>query len=176
MSIEMSKLNIKNFSYFAFHPKAPLSECDKKIMILAHIFLSFTAGLGHLITAIVYVVRKTDFEVGLKKIASSANSVHHLAGEHLGGNGDSLTINATISENNVKQQKHDEIKKMTGLELSGIDKIKITEILKCNPALYICEISYSNGKSISRTFEQKDMAIIQEYDPSLFNERYCFFL
>lgn len=74
MPIDMSRLNVQNFSYFAFHPKAAaLSERDKRIVILSHILLSLTCGLGHLITAIIYKCHKRDFKLELAKLAPAAN-------------------------------------------------------------------------------------------------------
>ncbi len=61
--MKMDGLNFKNFSYFAFNPEAPvLSKQEKRIIILAHVLFSLTAGLAHTITAIIYCVKKKDFE------------------------------------------------------------------------------------------------------------------
>jgi hypothetical protein len=80
MRIEMSALNVKNFSYYAFNPKAPsLSERNRKIVILAHVLLGLTLGLGHAVSAIIYAVRFHAFEAGLLKHVNTVNSTNRIA-------------------------------------------------------------------------------------------------
>lgn len=80
MPIDMTRLNAKNFSYYAFNPKAAaLSERDKRIVILSHILLSLTCGLGHLVTLIVYGCHKRDFKAELAKLVTAANTTNQLA-------------------------------------------------------------------------------------------------
>lgn len=80
MKLDMSTLNVKNFSYFAFNPKAPsLSNRDKRIVVLAHVLLSLTLGIGHAISVIIYVVRFGDFKDELLKFANTANSANRIA-------------------------------------------------------------------------------------------------
>lgn len=66
MRIDMSKITIQNFSYYAFNPLAPsLSQQDQKIALLATALLALTLGLGHIVCAIIYAVHKKDFEDNL---------------------------------------------------------------------------------------------------------------
>lgn len=75
-----SPLNINNFSFYAFNPKIPaLSERDKKIVILAHILLSCTVGLGHTICGIVYACKHSEFVQELLQFVSKVDSVNRLA-------------------------------------------------------------------------------------------------
>jgi hypothetical protein len=66
MRVDMSTLNVQNFSYYALKPRAPsLNMQDQRIAILATALLALTFGLGHLVCAIIYAVHKKAFEASL---------------------------------------------------------------------------------------------------------------
>lgn len=58
-------LNSTNFGYFAFKPTSPLlSETDQqKALALSIVMGIFTAGIGHLISSIVYAVKQSEMNV-----------------------------------------------------------------------------------------------------------------
>lgn len=65
--MNVEKLSCENFPYFAFHTQSErLSETDQKIALAASIIMGvLTLGIGHLVCAVVYVLKagKTDSKV-----------------------------------------------------------------------------------------------------------------
>lgn len=77
--LEMSSVNFKSFSYYAFNTNAPiLSGCDRTIVIIANALLALTFGLGHLVCAVIYAVHKKDFKAGLLRSMALERSEQEL--------------------------------------------------------------------------------------------------
>jgi hypothetical protein len=121
--MRMDILTINNFSYFAFNLKKAthLSLLDKTIVIVAHVLLSFTAGLGHFITAIVYWLLKKDFEAGFSQTAIIADRTNRV--------GLPNTIN-----------------NLAGLNFSEIDHIEVIGGTEGIPPTHDCIIFKRNGQ------------------------------
>lgn len=62
--MKLVDLNVRNMSYYAFHPHSKaLSPQDQKIALAVTVLMAlFTGGLGHLVCGIVYGINKTGID------------------------------------------------------------------------------------------------------------------
>lgn len=90
-------LTLTNFSYYAFHPRSKeLSTRDKNIALIATVSLAFTAGIGHLISGITYLINRKNINSARAKA---------LAADRVNDSVQSSKLNKSPKPNNVDATK-----------------------------------------------------------------------